>query len=87
MTTAPAKALAPNRVELTWCPPPSGGVLGPDARKTPYHHFAIFEDGRRRIGGTYGSGDEARALAYVLARAAEAGIGDPQVILKPRALA
>lgn len=79
-----AEALAPNRIELTWCPPPSGGILGPDARKTPYHHFAIFEDGRRRIGGTCGSnGDEARALAYVLARAAEKGIDNPQVIIKP----
>ncbi len=75
---------APNRVELTWCPPPSGAILGPHARKTPYHHFAIFENGRRRIGGTYGSnGDEAAALAYVLARAAEAGIDNPQVIVKP----
>lgn len=79
-----AEAPAPNRIELAWCPPPSGGILGPNARKTPYHHFAIFQNGRRRIGGTYGSdGDEARALAYVLARAAEVGIADPQVIIKP----
>lgn len=77
-----AEALAPNRIELTWCPPPSGGILGPNARKTPYYHFAIFKDGRRAVGGTY-SGDEAATRAWTLTRAEEKGMIDPQIIVKP----
>jgi len=70
----------PNRIELTWVPPPAGGVYGPHVRLTGGHGYALFKDGRKLMSGSTAP-DFEQAKAYALSLANRHGVTDPAIIV------
>ena len=65
-------------VRLTQHPAPAG-ILGPNARRTPYWHYGLWAcDGSRPMGGTAGADFDA-ALAHVRKMALSKGMADPHI--------
>jgi hypothetical protein len=66
-------------VTLKRFPPPTG-ILGPYARRTPYHVFRVLSaSGAALVAGTCGQDHEA-AMTYVLKVAREKGIFNPKIV-------
>lgn len=74
---------SPNRIEIIGPFPPPTGLCGPFARRTAYHVYRVYKDGRQLIGGTYGPDPDAEGAERLALRYAdEKGVMDPAVVVR-----
>jgi hypothetical protein len=74
-------------IKISWNPPPSGGILGPFARKTGSYVYQIFDaTGRKLIGGTasdMGADSLERVINRAKGFATEKGLSNPTLEIIP----